>query len=120
MIESQRTYALLRELRKRMPDAEIDKYNDRSTKGIPDFSVVWDGITTWFEVKLTSNKKMFEPIQYEKLRRRMRGWYLFINDYNRYELRHIVTRWPYQTHKPAPGLTFAEGAQEIVKICRTD
>lgn len=67
MTESQFTQRLLRELRRRMPDAVIFKHNDRTTGGIPDFSITVGGKTTWWEVKVYPNK--LSTLQMETLRR---------------------------------------------------
>jgi hypothetical protein len=70
--EAQFTGSLLRELRRRMPEAVVFKFNDRFTSGIPDCSVTLDGITTWFELKVGTNH--VTRIQWETLRRLKRGY----------------------------------------------
>lgn len=74
MTESQWTGKLLKELRRRMPNAVIIKFNDRSTSGIPDFCIVRDGVTQWFEVKV-NNRDPYEPLQWTMLYR-MKGSYI--------------------------------------------
>ena len=73
--ESTFTQRLLRSMRIRMPFAVVLKHNDAVTGGIPDFSVPLNGKTSWFEVKLMSNRLMFRPLQLAMLQR-MRGDYV--------------------------------------------
>lgn len=75
MTEAQLTYRLTRMLRLRLPQATVFKHADGFTAGMPDVSISWEGHTVWVEVKLLNNKKLFEPLQLETLRR-LRGWYL--------------------------------------------
>lgn len=77
MTEAEFSRKLRKELKKQMPESEIIKIADQYTAGIPDFAVIVYGVTTWFELKLFTNKKLFEPIQYERLRRMGRGYYIF-------------------------------------------
>lgn len=113
---------LLPALRGRMPHAVVQKLNDRTTSGLPDFFVCEGGLTTFFEVKLVTNKQPFEPIQYEYLRRLFRGHYVFADlAAQRFGLRHIVAKWPLQTEKPLVGaMNFAELVQVIVHEARND
>jgi hypothetical protein len=69
MNESAFTHRLIRELKKQMPEAVIVKLNDRTTAGLPDFFVSLKHRVSWFEVKLVTNKRMLEPLQWETLRR---------------------------------------------------
>jgi hypothetical protein len=39
--------------------------------------VIFHGIATWFELKLYTNKRLFEPIQYAHLKKLERGFYIF-------------------------------------------
>jgi hypothetical protein len=73
--ESDFTRKLLKALRARMPGAVIIKHCNPLTAGVPDFSVTHEGVTTWCEVKLTTNRRIFQPLQLEMLRR-LRGYYL--------------------------------------------
>lgn len=122
MQEGQFTQKLLREIKSHIPDAVVFKFSDRITRGIPDFSITWCGLTTWFEVKLVANKRPFEPIQYEYLRRLFRGHYIFADiAAQRFGLRHIVAKWPLQTEKPLVGaMNFAELVQGIAREARND
>ena len=43
--------ALVKAMRTTMPGAVVFRHEDRFTAGIPDISVTWAGITTWWEVK---------------------------------------------------------------------
>ena len=56
--ESQFTARLLRALRAHpaLRDAVIWKHNDRTTRGIPDFSMTINGRTTWWEIKVGDNR----------------------------------------------------------------
>ena len=54
MTESKLTTALLRELRAALLGAVVLKHNERSLSGVPDFSVTWNGRTSWWEVKYGS------------------------------------------------------------------
>ncbi len=75
MKETDFTRKLKRELEHRLPQAVVLKHTDMLTAGIPDLSITHDGRTTWIEVKLASNRRIFEPLQLEILRR-LHGWYL--------------------------------------------
>ena len=57
MQESKFTQKLLKALRShpRLHSAVIFKHNDRSTRGIPDFSISIGVRTLWFEVKVGKN-----------------------------------------------------------------
>lgn len=57
MTESQFTQKLLKALRSHpaLKDAVIFKFNDRTTRGIPDFSISIYEHTIWFEVKVGNN-----------------------------------------------------------------
>jgi len=56
--ESKFTQKLLKALRShpQLHSAVIFKHNDRSTRGIPDFSISIGVRTLWFEVKVNPNK----------------------------------------------------------------
>ena len=56
-----------------LPDAEAFKINDRSTAGIPDCVVTWNGFTTWFEVKYANPKFKRRELQHLTLRRLYRA-----------------------------------------------
>ena len=43
--------ALVKAMRTTMPGAVVFRHEDRFTGGIPDISVTWAGIATWWEVK---------------------------------------------------------------------
>jgi hypothetical protein len=75
MTESQFTQRLLRAFRRRMPGAVVVKLNDRFTAGLPDFYIVHNGHTTWWEVKLTK-KNTLRTLQTETLRKHQ-GAYIF-------------------------------------------
>jgi hypothetical protein len=75
MTESDFTRKLKKRLEEMMSYAVIWKHADMFTKGIPDLSVTVDHRTTWIENKLSTNKQIFEPLQYEQLRR-VHGWYI--------------------------------------------
>lgn len=77
--EAQFTYRLTAELRKRLPDAVIVKLADRFTAGLPDFFISCAGSVTWFEVKLTTNREAFRPIQLQMLLKLRRGAYVIWN-----------------------------------------
>src|ERR1700676_1977377 len=77
MTEAQFSLKLRKAIQARLPDAIIWKIADQFTAGLPDFVVVLNGIATWFEHKMYTNKRLFEPIQYENLRRLKRGYYIF-------------------------------------------
>lgn len=55
MTEQPLVTALLKLLRAELRDYKIIKHADRWTKGIPDFSATGDGITSWWEVKHTTD-----------------------------------------------------------------
>lgn len=76
MSEATFTYGLTGALRKRLPNAVVRKLADKFTAGLPDFFISHLGVTTWFEVKLTTNKEIFRPIQLETLIRLHRGAYI--------------------------------------------
>src|SRR5260370_1188564 len=70
------TYRLTSALRKQLPDATVIKLADAYTAGLPDFFVSLDGQVTFFEVKLTTNKEIFRPIQLATLEKLKRGAYI--------------------------------------------
>jgi hypothetical protein len=76
MTEAQWTYKLTAALRKADPNAVVIKLADAYTAGIPDFFITIRGVTTFFEVKLTTNKEIFRPIQLQTLQRLGRGAYI--------------------------------------------
>lgn len=79
MIESQFTQKLLKELRARLgPGAVVAKIADGYTSGIPDFFVGLNGKDSWFEVKLTTNRRIYEPLQMATLQK-LRGDYIIWN-----------------------------------------
>ena len=43
--------ALVKAIKTTMPGAVVFPHQDRFTAGIPDISVTWAGVTTWWEVK---------------------------------------------------------------------
>lgn len=55
-----------------MSSAVIFKFNDRFTSGIPDCAIVYDGVATWFELKVNYNAAT--RIQVETLRLLKRGY----------------------------------------------
>lgn len=85
MIEGTWTAKLLKKLRERMPDAVIIKNCNPYTSGIPDFTITkprpsGKRETSWYEVKLTTNKsnrdsKVFIPLQLETCQR-LGAWYI--------------------------------------------
>lgn len=58
MTESQFTQKLLRALKQHpaLREAWIQKHNDRTSAGIPDFSVTRNRVTVWYEVKMWPNR----------------------------------------------------------------
>lgn len=80
MSEATFTYGLTGALRKRLPNAVVRKLADKFTAGLPDFFISHLGVTTWFEVKLTTNKEIFRPIQLHTLIKLVRGAYIIWND----------------------------------------
>lgn len=75
MTEAQLTYKLLKRLRFIVGTRGlVMKHNDRTNAGYPDFSVVLDGVTTWFECKVDKNK--VTPIQAATLSRIRRAYTL--------------------------------------------
>jgi hypothetical protein len=72
MTESQFSSKLLRALRQRMPQAWIQKFNDRISSGIPDAVVVHEGRATWLEFKVDYRK--VTTIQHETLKLLKRGY----------------------------------------------
>jgi hypothetical protein len=80
--EADFTYRLTRELRQRLPDAVIIKLSDKFTAGLPDFFISLHKSVTFFEVKLTSNREIFRPIQLETLLRLERGAYILWDSYH--------------------------------------
>lgn len=76
MSEATFTYRLTSALRKRLPDATVIKLADAYTAGLPDFFISLCGKATFFEVKLTTNKEIFRPIQVRTLQKLIRGGYI--------------------------------------------
>lgn len=84
MNESQFTRELFELVRRKLsnlydPPPVIFKHADRWTKGIPDVSITMNGKTTWYEVKLTTNKRIFEPIQVQTMLRLQSSFYVIWN-----------------------------------------
>lgn len=76
MTENDFNRKLVKELKKLYPPhVLVWKHCDMMTAGWPDISVSQDGRSTFCEVKLSDNRKIFEPLQYEILRK-LHGWYL--------------------------------------------
>ncbi len=70
---------LVKELKKKLdPKYLVLKHADGYTGGIPDISVSLGTTTYWFESKLTTNKKLYEPLQLAILRK-LRGSYVIWN-----------------------------------------
>lgn len=76
MSEATFTYRLTSALRKKLPDATVIKLADAYTAGLPDFFLCHLGVTTFFEVKLTTNREIFRPLQVKMLERLGRGGYV--------------------------------------------
>jgi hypothetical protein len=116
MNESKFTQRLLRELRLKMPTAFIAKMSDRYTGGLPDFFVALDRSVTFFEVKLSSNKRIFEPIQLETLKRLNTGMYIIWD----IPLRHGDIFWATNAaeHKLSYRLDFKGLVTTICSFCR--
>lgn len=64
MTEKTLTNALLKTLRKELPEAVIFKHADQVTAGIPDISVTYEGITIWFELKYVKTKIHSRELQH--------------------------------------------------------
>lgn len=88
MLEGAFTSKLLRDLRRKMPQALVVKLSDRYTSGLPDFFVSLNGHTTFFEVKLASNKRIYEPLQLAMLKK-LNGVYVVWD--NRMRLGYLLT-----------------------------
>jgi hypothetical protein len=72
VLESQFKSKLLKALRARMPGAVVWALSARFITGMPDAVVVYEGRTTWFEMKIGSNP--LTKIQFETLRRLRRAY----------------------------------------------
>lgn len=55
MTEAKFTKRLITEIKKEMPGAVVFKHADKFTVGVPDMSVSWGGVTTWWEIKVFKN-----------------------------------------------------------------
>lgn len=116
MTESQFTCKLLTALRSQLPEAHIIKFNDRTTGGIPDFCIVHNGVTHWFEVKV-NNRNPCEPLQWETLRR-MHGHYIIVTNGEHFLFR-VVT--PYGMHALSPcgvAMSYDELKMGILRLVR--
>ncbi len=79
MMEGKFNAKLIKALREKLgPESVVTKISDAYTAGIPDFFVSSEGKTSWFESKLTTNKKLYEPLQLAILRK-LRGSYVIWN-----------------------------------------
>lgn len=75
MTEAKLSSEVLRRVRHLLPEGVCFKHSDNYTAGMPDFSISIHGATAWFESKLSSNRRWYEPIQLELLKR-LHGYYL--------------------------------------------
>ena len=75
MTETQFTSKLIKELRQCLPGSFIMKHADGYSAGIPDISISSGRDTLWLEAKLTSNPKIFEPLQFAILEK-LHGHYI--------------------------------------------
>lgn len=94
--ESFYTRKVIKELRARIPHAVTFKHADMFTMGVPDFTITFSGVTTWFEAKKLENDqcvlvndltyvnlrpKLHVPaVQWETLRRLVRGYLVVYTD----------------------------------------
>ena len=58
MTESDYTAELVKKLKVQVKRGLVLKHCDRYTKGIPDLTVTWHGLTTWFEAKHLPNTQV--------------------------------------------------------------
>ncbi len=63
MTEADLKRRLVRALKSTMPGAVVFRHEDQFTAGIPDISVTWAGITTWWEVKYSPIGRSSKPTQ---------------------------------------------------------
>ena len=54
---------LVKSIKSTMPGAVVFRHEDQFTAGIPDISVTWAGITTWWEVKYSPIGRSSKPTQ---------------------------------------------------------
>ena len=52
---------LVKAIKSAMPGAVVFRHEDQFTAGIPDISVTWAGITTWWEVKYSPIGRSSKP-----------------------------------------------------------
>lgn len=101
--ETDYTRQLVKAVKDRLPTAVAFKHADMFTMGVPDFSVTLHGNTTWFEAKRLDQKCVkveqrpivivrpavhVPAIQWENLRRLMRGWLVVYTEHG-HALTHV-------------------------------
>jgi hypothetical protein len=108
--ESQFTAKLLRALRSHtaLREAWIVKHNDRTTSGIPDFSISVGRITLWFEVKIWGNE--LTKLQQWTIKQLGKGG-VQIHARKDGKVANIIPIYP------AALLEFSELVEEIVRRC---
>lgn len=84
MNELTRTRKLVQDLSSGLNGSVVIKHTDSHTQGVPDISVTWAGITSWWEAKLIKKNKIIgREVQNEMMRRMERAglaYYVIYND----------------------------------------
>lgn len=115
MTEAEFTYKLTSKLRKLLPEATVFKHADGYTAGIPDFSLTIHGRTSWVEVKLITNKKIFEPLQLATLKR-LGGWYIVWDPHQRLAWLFRADEEPEHAMYHSDALIFKELCDKICHV----
>jgi hypothetical protein len=98
-----------------MPQAWIQKFNDRISSGIPDAVVVYEGRATWLEFKV--GQRAVTMIQVETLRRLQRGY--VVRWRNGKGSHRLIFLGPYRIRDGSEVLTFNELVENLEIICKT-
>lgn len=117
MSESQFTSRLIRALRAALPGAFVRKLSDRYTAGLPDFFVVFDGRTTWFEVKLAGGR--IAPLQRETLRLMRRAWFVvWDKNARRGKLMRPMPKCSREPFEISFSVPFSDLVERVVTLCK--
>jgi hypothetical protein len=88
--------AMLKDARKYLPSYVFQRHEDRFTGGVPDLSVVGDGLTSWWEFKYAAPRLISNELQDLQLKRLFhanggRALYIVYANFQGEKSTHILT-----------------------------